>query len=55
MTNEELKAMSMDEANRKLTTAEDQRRWVEIHNRGFNIYVIRNYKIKEVPPEGWYY
>jgi hypothetical protein len=55
MTDEELKAMSMDEANRKLTTAEDQRRWVEIHNVRDNIYSIKDCKIESIPMEGiWY-
>lgn len=54
MTDEELKAMSMDEANRRIMDKKDQWRWVEIHNATANLYFIKKGKIEDVPVAGWW-
>jgi hypothetical protein len=54
MTDEELKAMSKDEANNRLSIG-DRHRWVKLHNTTANLYFIRDGKIKDVSPAGWWY
>ena len=54
MTDEQLKAMSKDDANKVLCRS-DQRRWVRLHNATANLYFIKDGKIEDVPPAGWWY
>lgn len=54
MTDEELKAMSKDDANRLLNVL-NKRRWVDLHNETANIYFIKGCKIVDVEPSGWWY
>lgn len=54
MTDEDLKAMSKDEANEKLSF-DDKYRWVRLHNTTANLYFIKNSKIEDVEPSGWWY
>ena len=54
MADEELKAMSKDDAN-KLLGGRDLYRWVELHNATANCYFIRDGKIKDVDPAGWWH
>lgn len=54
MTDEQLKAMPKDDAN-KLLCMEDQRRWVQLHNATANLYFINDGKIADVDPSGWWY
>ena len=53
MTDEELKAMSKDEANQFLSY-KDKRRWVDLHNIGYHLSLVTE-QIEDVPPEGWYF
>lgn len=48
MTDEDLKAMSKDEANEKLSF-DDKYRWVRLHNTTANLYFVRRGQIKDVP------
>ena len=54
MNDEELKAMSKDEANEKLSF-DDKYRWVRLHNATANLYFVRRGQIKDVSPQGWWY
>ena len=54
MTDEELKAMSKDDANRLLNVL-NKRRWVDLHNETANLYFIKDCKIVDVEPSGWWY
>lgn len=54
MSDEELKAMSKDDANRVLNR-KDKVKWVELHNATANLYFIKNDMIEDVPPAGWWY
>ena len=54
MTDEQLKAMSKDEAN-NILCGSDQRRWVRLHNATANLYFIKDGKITDVNPAGWWY
>ena len=54
MTDEELKMMSKDSANKSLNN-KDKERWVRLHSATANLYFVRNGKIVDVPPEGWWY
>lgn len=53
MTDEELKAMSKDDAN-KLFYESDRERWVRLHNATANLYFVKNGKIEDVEPAGWW-
>jgi hypothetical protein len=53
MTDEELKAMSKDDANR-LFYESDKRRWVRLHNATANLYFVKNGRIEDVEPAGWW-
>ncbi len=54
MTDEHLKAMSKDEANKVLCRS-DQRSWVRLHNTTANLYFIKDGKTVNVCPSGWWY
>lgn len=54
MTDEELKTMSKDTANKFLNNI-DKERWAHLHSATANLYVVRNGKIVDVPTEGWWY
>lgn len=54
MTVEQLKAMSKADAN-KLLCRSDMRRWVRLHNATANLYFIKDGKIEDVEPSGWWY
>lgn len=54
MTDEELKKMPKPHANMTLN-AREKRRWVEVHNYTGNFYFIKEGRIEDVPPCGWYY
>ena len=54
MSDEELNAMSKDDANRVLNR-KDKVKWVELHNATANLYFIKNDMIEDVPPAGWWY
>ncbi len=54
MTDEQLKAMSKADAN-KLLSRSDMRRWVRLQNATANLYFIKNGKIEDVEPAGWWY
>lgn len=54
MTDEQLKAMSKADAN-KLLSRSDMRRWVRLHNATANLYFIKDGKIEDVEPAGWWY
>lgn len=57
-TDYELKRMSMEEANKRLTpNGWNMRRWCEMRNidAGAHIYSCYSGTIKKVPPEGWWY
>ena len=49
MTDEELKAMSKDDANEKLSF-DDKYRWVRLNNATANLYFVRRGQIKDVSP-----
>ena len=50
MTDEDLKAMSKDEANEKLSF-DDKYRWVRLNNTTANLYYVRRGQIKDVSPK----
>ena len=54
MTDEQLKSMSKDEAN-KLLSRSDMHRWVQLHNATANVYFVKDDKIEVVDPSGWWY
>ena len=54
MTNEELKIMTKDEANKTLSY-EDKVRWVKLKNSTANLYFIKHGVIEDVPAAGWWY
>ena len=54
MNDEDLKAMSKDEANKTLSRS-DMWRWVRLHNATANLYFIKDGKIEDVEPSGWWY
>jgi len=54
MTDEQLKAMSKADANASLSRS-DMHRWVQLHNATANLYFIKNGKIEDVEPSGWWY
>lgn len=54
MTVEQLRQMPKDMANR-LLNLEQKRKWVFVHNDTANCYFVKNGKIEDVPPEGWWY
>ena len=54
MTEEQLKAMPKDEANKVLSRS-DMDRWVQLHNATANLYFIKDGKIGDVEPAGWWY
>lgn len=54
MTDEQLKAMSKADANASLSRS-DMHRWVQLHNATANCYFIKNGKIEDVEPAGWWY
>jgi hypothetical protein len=55
-TDFELKRMSMEEANKRLTpNGWNMRRWCELRNIGANLYSCYSGQIKEVGPGGWWY
>ena len=49
----ELEAMSKDEANKSLCWR-DKERWADLHNKTANLYCVRNNEIVDVPPAGWW-
>ena len=53
MTDEELRTMSKDDAN-KLFYESDKRRWVRLHNATANLYFVKNGRIEDVEPAGWW-
>lgn len=53
MTDEQLKAMSKDEANKTLSRS-DMYRWVRLHNATANLYFVKDGKIEDVEPAGWW-
>ena len=54
MTDEQLKAMSKADANALLSQS-DMHRWVLLHNVTANLYFVKNGKIEDVEPAGWWY
>ena len=54
MTDEELKVITKDEANKTLSY-EDKVRWVKLQNSTANLYFIKHGNIEDVAPEGWWY
>ena len=54
MTDEQLKAMSKADANASLILI-DKHRWVQLHNETANLYFIKNGKIEDVEPAGWWH
>lgn len=54
MTDEQLKAMSKDEANKTLSF-DDKYRWVRLHNATAKLYFVKRGQIKDVPAAGWWY
>lgn len=54
MTDEQLKAMSKADAN-KLLSRSHMWRWVVLHNTTANHYFIKDGKIEDVEPSGWWY
>ena len=54
MTDEQLKTMTKDEANKTLSY-EDKVRWAVLQNSKANIYFIKHGNIEDVPAEGWWY
>lgn len=54
MTDEQLKSMSKDEANKTLSF-DDKYRWVRLHNATANLYFVKRGQIKDVPATGWWY
>ena len=54
MTDEQLKAMSKFDANASLSRS-DMHRWVQLHNATANLYFIKDGKIEDVEPSGWWY
>lgn len=54
MTDEQLKAMSKDEANKTLSF-DDKYRWVRLHNATANLYFVKRGQINDVPAAGWWY
>ena len=52
-TDNELEAMSKDEANKSLCWR-DKERWADLHNKTANLYCVRNNEIVDVPPAGWW-
>ena len=54
MTDEQLKAMSKDDANASLSRS-DMHRWVQLHNATANCYFVKDGKIEDVEPAGWWY
>lgn len=54
MTDEQLKHMTKDEANKTLSY-EDKVRWVKLQNSTANLYFIKHRNIEEVPAAGWWY
>ena len=54
MTDEQLKTMTKDEANKTLSY-EDKVRWVKLQNSTANLYFIKHGNIEDVPAEGWWY
>ena len=46
------KEMSLEEANQLPTMF--KQRWVEVHNATANLYFIKNGKIEQVEPAGWW-
>lgn len=54
MTDEQLKAMTKDEANKTLSY-EDKVRWAELQNSTANLYFIKHGNIEDVPAAGWWY
>ena len=54
MTDEQLKAMSKADANASLSLS-DMHRWVQLHNATANLYFVKNGKIEDVEPAGWWY
>lgn len=53
MTDEQLKAMSKADANASLSQS-DMHRWVRLHNATANLYFVKNGKIVDVEPAGWW-
>jgi hypothetical protein len=51
---EKLMKMTMDEANKNLNR-QDMGRWVELHNKTARVFHLGKDKIKQVPPQGWWY
>ena len=54
MTDEQLKHMTKDEANKTLSY-EDKVRWAKLQNSTANLYFIKHGNIEDVPAEGWWY
>ena len=54
MTDGQLKAMSKADAN-KLLSRSDMYRWVELHNATANCYFVKDGKIEDVEPVGWWH
>lgn len=54
MTDEQLKTMTKDEANKTLSY-EDKVRWAELQNSKANLYYIKHGNIEDVPAECWWY
>lgn len=54
MTDEQLKTMTKDEANKTLS-CEDKARWVTLQNSTANLFFIKNGNIEDVPAAGWWY
>ena len=53
-TDPQLKAMPKDEANKTLSRS-DMHRWVQLHNATANLYFVKDGKIEDVEPSGWWY
>ena len=53
-TDQQLKAMPKDEANKTLSRS-DMHRWVRLHSATANLYFIKDGKIENVEPSGWWY
>lgn len=54
MTDEQLKAMTKDEANKTLSY-EDKVRWAKLQNSTANLYFIKHENIEDASAAGWRY
>ena len=53
LDDEELKKMSKLHANLMLNK-KNKARWVQLHNATANLYFIKDGRIEDVSPEGWW-